>query len=120
HRMATDQSAWRGRNSLHLYVDLERRHESRLPIIVRRSRVGCLCGADAFGVLRFLQPDALRGGADTTASKDKTARVWDAKTGKPITEPLRHEDQVVSARFAPGGLRVVTASSDKTARVWDA
>ena len=28
-----------------------------------------------------------------TASDDKTARLWDAATGKPIGEPLRgHED----------------------------
>ena len=30
-----------------------------------------------------------------TASEDKTARLWDAATGKPIGEPLRgHEDAV--------------------------
>ena len=30
-----------------------------------------------------------------TASQDKTARLWDAATGKPIGEPLRgHEDRV--------------------------
>ena len=55
-----------------------------------------------------------------TASRDKTARVWDAATGKPIGEPLRHEVIVTSASFSPDGTRVVTASWDKTARVWDA
>jgi WD40 repeat protein len=54
-----------------------------------------------------------------TASWDKTARVWDAVTGKPLTSPLEHQDQVVSAAFSPDGTRVVTASWDKTARVWD-
>ena len=55
-----------------------------------------------------------------TASGDKTARVWDAATGTPVTRPLQHQDPVVSAAFSPDGTRVVTASWDKTARVWDA
>jgi hypothetical protein len=45
---------------------------------------------------------------------------WDAQTGKPLTEPLRHEKAVRSVQFSPDGLRVVTASDDMTARVWDA
>jgi WD40 repeat protein len=55
-----------------------------------------------------------------TASEDKTARVWDAATGKPLTRPLEHQNQVVSAAFSPDGTRVVTASWDNTAQVWDA
>ena len=45
-----------------------------------------------------------------TASADNTARVWDAQTGQPLTEPLKHADQVGSAQFSPDGKRVVTAS----------
>ena len=55
-----------------------------------------------------------------TASLDKTARVWEAATGKAIGEPLRHDDLVSSAAFSPDGKFVVTASRDKTARVWEA
>ena len=56
-----------------------------------------------------------------TASEDKTARLWDAETGKPIGEPLKgHEGAVSSAAFSPDGKRIVTASADKTARLWDA
>jgi WD40 repeat protein/serine/threonine protein kinase len=62
-------------------------------------------------------PDAKR---IVTASADKTARVWDAQTGLPLTEPLKHDGTVSSAEFSPEGNRVVTASADKTARVWDA
>jgi dipeptidyl aminopeptidase/acylaminoacyl peptidase len=54
-----------------------------------------------------------------TASEDKTARMWDAASGKPIGEPMKHEDKVTSAQFSPDGQRVVTASGDGTARVWD-
>jgi len=55
-----------------------------------------------------------------TASKDKTARLWDAASGKAIGEPMMHEYAVNSAQFSPDGQRVVTGSSDKTARLWDA
>ena len=47
-----------------------------------------------------------------TASDDKTARLWDAETGKQIGEPLKgHTDSVMSAAFSPDGKRIVTASS---------
>jgi WD40 repeat protein len=55
-----------------------------------------------------------------TATADKTARVWDATTGAPIGEPMRHEDEVVDAAFSPDGARIATASKDRTARLWDA
>src|SRR6266496_1562428 len=54
-----------------------------------------------------------------TTSYDRTARLWDAASGKPIGEPMKHED-TVSAEFSPDGQRVVTASYDNTARLWDA
>jgi hypothetical protein len=55
-----------------------------------------------------------------TASDDKTARVWDAESGKPVGEPMRHERAIKSASFSADGRRIVTVSDEKTARVWDA
>ena len=54
-----------------------------------------------------------------TASKDKTARLWDAATGEALSEPMKHDGEVHSAQFSADGQRVVTASGDKTARLWD-
>ena len=55
-----------------------------------------------------------------TASADKTARVWDAKTGAQIVALRGHQRELTSAAFSPDGSRIVAASADKTARVWDA
>ena len=54
-----------------------------------------------------------------TASDDKTARIWDAKTGEP-GEQLSHEGRVYAASFSADGARILTASTDKTVRIWDA
>ena len=56
-----------------------------------------------------------------TASWDKTARVWDARTGKPLTEGMKHADRVRTAEFSPDGKRIVTGMWEgKAAQVWDA
>ena len=71
---------------------------------------------------RVKQPrSAPTASASSPRLPDKTARIWDAATGKPIGEPLKGHDLIVSsAAFSPDGKRIVTASADKTARIWDA
>ena len=70
------------------------------------------------GIVRSAQfsPDGTR---VVTASEDKTARLWDAESGKSLGEAMKHQGIVWSAQFSPDGTRVVTASYDRTARLWD-
>ena len=55
-----------------------------------------------------------------TASADRTARVWDARTGTVLFTLQGHEGGVLSASYNPTGDRILTAGDDGTARVWDA
>ena len=60
-------------------------------------------------------PDAAR---VLTASWDKTAKLWDAASGK-LATIFAHEGFVWHAEFSPDGARLLTASVDKIARLWD-
>jgi len=54
-----------------------------------------------------------------SAGADGTVRVWDAKSGKGIGEPLRgHQGRVLSAAFSGDGSRIVSAGDDGTVRLW--
>ncbi|MDR2168648.1 MAG: hypothetical protein LBP59_00720 [Planctomycetaceae bacterium] len=55
-----------------------------------------------------------------TGSMDKTARIWDARTGKELLIFAGHTDWVTSVCFSPDGKKVLTGSFDETARIWDA
>jgi eukaryotic-like serine/threonine-protein kinase len=55
-----------------------------------------------------------------TASDDKTARIWDTRTGTQLAVLAGHTAGVNSTAYSPDGARIVTASDDKTARIWDA
>jgi WD40 repeat protein/serine/threonine protein kinase len=68
-------------------------------------------------VLAQFSPDGKR---IVTASQDKTVRVWDAQTGQPLMEPLKHDSNVTSVLFSPDGERLLTVSQGTTVRVWDA
>jgi WD40 repeat protein/serine/threonine protein kinase len=55
-----------------------------------------------------------------TGSLDKTAKVWDAASGKELYTLRGHRADITSATFSPDGQRIVTGSWDKTAKVWEA
>ncbi|MCB1085758.1 MAG: TIR domain-containing protein [Verrucomicrobiae bacterium] len=60
------------------------------------------------------------GGSSVLIWAGNQARLWNAASGQPFADPLRHEDAVTSAIFSPEGGRILTASLDNTARLWDA
>jgi hypothetical protein len=55
-----------------------------------------------------------------TASRDSTARIWDANTGIALGQALPHPRLVRRALFTSDGLRVFTICFDGIGRLWDA
>ena len=73
-----------------------------------------------------LSPDGLR---IATGGMDGVARVWNARTGEPVTPPLVHSGgpKVVSlsqrvnhVAFSPDSKRLATSSHDGATHLWDA
>jgi WD40 repeat protein len=63
-------------------------------------------------------PDGLR---LTTGSDDKTVKLWDAHTGTPRVDLIRHTLGVMGIAFHPNrdASTVLTASADGTAKAWN-
>jgi len=55
-----------------------------------------------------------------TGSWDRTAKVWEAASGRELLTLKGHNHYVSSAAFSPDGQRIVTGSWDHTAKVWEA
>jgi WD40 repeat protein len=54
------------------------------------------------------------------AAEEGTIRIWDARTGQPVTQPLTSTGAVSFVSFSPDGKQIVTTSQDGKARIWDA
>jgi WD40 repeat protein len=52
-----------------------------------------------------------------TASRDGTAKLWDALTGK-LGSTLKHQSGVIRLAFSEDGKRLATGSRDNTAKLW--
>jgi WD40 repeat protein len=64
-----------------------------------------------------MSPDGAR---LATGSLDRTAKVWDAVTGRELLTLKGHTGRVFGVAFSPDGQRLATGSEDRTARIWDA
>jgi len=80
-------------------------------------QLAVLSGHDDNVMSAAYSPDGMR---IVTASVDKSARIWDARTGVQLAVLSGHGSSVYCAAYSPDGTRIVTASADKTARIWDA
>ena len=57
--------------------------------------------------------------AATGPVSDKTARIWDAATGKMLQVLGGHNFEIRRAIFFPDGSKVITAGADNTVKIWD-
>lgn len=60
----------------------------------------------------------LKGSCLATASADRTARVWDVKTGEPLTPPLQHSDAVVAVAVSMDGRYLATGTIHRQTQLW--
>jgi WD40 repeat protein len=79
--------------------------------------VGVLTGHTAVVRGGAFSPDGSR---IVTASNDRTARVWDARTGVQLLVLTGHARELMTAVYSRDGTEILTASLDGTARTWDA
>ncbi|EMD36351.1 hypothetical protein CERSUDRAFT_124240 [Gelatoporia subvermispora B] len=87
---------------------------------IHRSRGPLLQMSGHAGVVRSVafSPDGTR---VVSGSWDGAVRIWDARTGDLLMDPLEgHRDKVFSVAFSPDGAVVASGCVDGTIRIWNA
>jgi WD40 repeat protein/serine/threonine protein kinase len=54
-----------------------------------------------------------------TGAKDHTARIWDSLSGRPLSEPLPHDANVLSVQFSPDAQRILSRCEGSRVWVWE-
>ncbi len=54
-----------------------------------------------------------------TGDEGKMVRLWDATTGRPIGQPIMHQDYLRAVAYSPDGKTILTGGQDNMARLWD-
>lgn len=54
-----------------------------------------------------------------TSSWDRTAKLWDYKSQKPLYTLIGHHQELYKASFVPNRPKVITTSEDGSAKLWD-
>jgi WD40 repeat protein len=105
---------------------------SQLALAQRHLELGCQEGSERrpfhlLSAVRLSQIDVPRESPELFA---EAARIREScrqvavdritHSGRLLTAPLWHDDQVTSVAISPDGIRILTGSRDNTARLWDA
>ncbi len=59
-------------------------------------------------------------GRRLASGSDRTARIWEVPSGRPLCVLSGHDDGFRGIAWSPDGRQLATVSRDRTARVWDA
>ncbi|EMD37410.1 hypothetical protein CERSUDRAFT_49856 [Gelatoporia subvermispora B] len=87
---------------------------------IRRSQSPVLQMSGHTGVVMSVafSPDGTR---IASGSRDGTVRIWDARTGDMLMDPLEgHDNTVTCVAFSPDGTQIASCSFDRTIRLWNA
>jgi len=74
----------------------------------------------------FHSPSQWHGAFDPTGERiaitggDQSIRVWNIRTGEPLSPPFKHAGTGINLDWSPDGRRLVTSGLSSEARIWDA